>query len=216
MKGFLAFVFFILLIVVIALGIYNFTNTNGTSNNTTPKPIQLLEEEQVPDTVVDVLDKPEETTETTINKFNNNLNSKIVDSVFDKIATNPNLSVFSELIIASELKDYIDSDENIITVFAPTNSAFELISSTYKDLLKVERFNDLVKVIRNHYVKGKIDAQTLSNQLTLDTDGGDGLIVSGLKGKLAVNNIEVIEIEIEGRNGYVYIINDVILPKEIR
>ena len=112
------------------------------------------------------------------------------------------------------------------TVFAPTNTAFgNLPDGTVDTLLKPENKATLTKVLTAHVVSGNITSsdlvakinahggnfnfQTISGDaLTARLDGGHVYIFDESGGAALVTTADV-----QGDNGIVHIVNDVLLPK---
>lgn len=105
-----------------------------------------------------------------------------------------------------------------LTVFAPTNAAFDkLPDGTVDDLLKPENKSKLAYILKNHVApsnypvdmleknieKGRSLYMASGENVELSKDGED-LIVGGAK---IVGTVKV-------SNGWVHVVEDVILPKE--
>ena len=126
---------------------------------------------------------------------------------------------------AAGLVDTLAS-EGKFTVFAPTNTAFgNLPDGTVDTLLKPENKATLTKVLTAHVVSGNITSsdlvakinahggnfnfQTISGDaLTARLDGGHVYIFDENGGAALVTTADV-----QGDNGIVHIVNDVLLPK---
>lgn len=116
--------------------------------------------------------------------------------------------------------------EGKFTVFAPTNSAFgNLPDGTVDTLLKPENKDQLTKVLTAHVVAGNITSSDLvakikahggnfnfktvsGDALTARLDGGHVYIFDESGGAALVTTADV-----QGDNGIVHIVNDVLLPK---
>lgn len=104
-----------------------------------------------------------------------------------------------------------------LTVFAPTNAAFDKIDkATLADLLKPENKSKLAYILTNHVAPSNYPIETLiknvekgrtlymaSGQYLEVTQEGDDIYVGGTK---IIASIKV-------SNGWVHVIEDVILPK---
>ena len=104
-----------------------------------------------------------------------------------------------------------------LTVFAPTNAAFDKIDkATLDNLLKPENKSELALILQHHVAPGNYSIETLersvergrnlgmaSNQSIDVTKEGDDIYVGGVK----------IVGTVKASNGWVHIVEDVILPK---
>ena len=104
-----------------------------------------------------------------------------------------------------------------LTVFAPTNAAFDKIDkATLDNLLKPENRSELALILQHHVAPGNYSIETLersvergrnlgmaSNQSIDVTKEGDDIYVGGVK----------IVGTVKASNGWVHIVEDVILPK---
>lgn len=104
-----------------------------------------------------------------------------------------------------------------LTVFAPTNAAFDkLPEGTLDDLLKPENKGKLAEILTRHAAPGSYDIEDLKKEAAkgrkLYMATGDYLDVTTEGDDVFVNGIKV-EASIYTSNGVINVINDVILPK---
>lgn len=104
-----------------------------------------------------------------------------------------------------------------LTVFAPTNAAFDKIDkATLDHLLKPENKSELAFILQHHVAPGNYSIETLersaergrnlgvASNLSLEvTKEGDAIYVDGVK----------IVATVQASNGWVHVVEDVILPK---
>lgn len=124
------------------------------------------------------------------------------------------------LVAAVEAADLQNSLVNVgpLTVFAPTNAAFDkLPDGTVEDLLKPENKSKLAHILKNHVApsnypidmleknieKGRSLYMASGENVEVRKDGED-IIVGGAK---IIGTVKV-------SNGWVHIVEDVILPKQ--
>ncbi|MEQ8413881.1 MAG: fasciclin domain-containing protein [Imperialibacter sp.] len=116
--------------------------------------------------------------------------------------------------------------EGPFTVFAPTNAAFgKLPAGTVESLLKPENKAQLAKILTYHVVPGRFDAAAVvaaiksgKGKAELTTVSGGKLVASmdGMKVKLtdeSGNSAYVTATDLKGTNGFVHVIDTVVLPK---
>lgn len=112
------------------------------------------------------------------------------------------------------------------TVFAPTNDAFEdLPDGTVETLLEPENKDMLTKILTYHVVPGRLDFESLSEQidkgdgkaqlktasggmLTMAMNGSHNIIVEDEKGNIA----HITTYDVMQSNGVIQVIDTVLLP----
>ena len=114
------------------------------------------------------------------------------------------------------------SDEAQLTVFAPTDAAFEAaleaLEITAEDLLASE---DLTDILLYHVVPGRVMAEDVVTLLEDEENDGE-FEVEALNGKFAtvstemdniyIDDAQIVATDIEAKNGVVHVIDSVILP----
>lgn len=135
------------------------------------------------------------------------------------------LSTLVTAVGAADLAGALSAD-GPLTVFAPTNAAFDgLPSGTLHTLLEPENKAQLQGVLTSHVVSGKFKAKNLikaakANGGTAEVEtlsgakltailAGDKLYVKDERGGLA----EVIKANVKTSNGVVHVVNRVLLPQ---
>ncbi|MEX0995565.1 MAG: fasciclin domain-containing protein [Flavobacteriaceae bacterium] len=103
-----------------------------------------------------------------------------------------------------------------LTVFAPTNAAFDkLPKETLEDLLKPENKDKLAMILKHHVAPSNYPLETLEKNVEKNRDlymaSGQYLPVTKDGSVIKVNGIKVGE-PIKVSNGWVYVIDEVILP----
>ena len=144
--------------------------------------------------------------------FTNNLMSKDND-FYNSIIENSRLTKLSEYLNASDLKEEILALEDI-TVFAPLDDAFAALSAkTYYGYLKEDNKNKLRNLLNFHFVEGKFYTENITDSInTLSLNGLD-IEIKKVNGILYFNGAEVVVSDIPFRNGYIHLINRVLIPK---
>ena len=118
------------------------------------------------------------------------------------------------LVAALKAADYIDSVANPgpITVFAPTNAAFDkLPKGTVEGLLKPEKQADFKTILKYHVVPSTYGVKDLKDGMSLGMVNGGKVIVHVKDGKITVNDANVIA-TIPASNGVIHVIDGVLLP----
>ena len=122
---------------------------------------------------------------------------------------------FSTLVAALQAADLVDvlRTQDSLTVFAPTDAAFEqLPEGTVTDLLRPENRDQLVKVLSYHVVAGERTAAVALAAGSLETLTGDDVTVALEEGRLRVGDATVIQNDLRTRNGTIHVIDRVLLP----
>lgn len=126
------------------------------------------------------------------------------------IASSPDLSMLSKAIEEAGLTEKLNSAKDI-TVFAPTNAAFEKIPKEKLDHLLGDK-EKLTKLLTYHVVEGKKTPQDLTEG-ELTTLEGAKLKVTGSGEEYTVNDAKVVCGDIQTSNAVVYLIDGVLKPK---
>lgn len=101
-----------------------------------------------------------------------------------------------------------------LTVFAPTNEAFEkLPKGTVEMLLKPENKEKLATIIKYHAAPGSYGADNIKGVMGIGQATGDKVKVETIDGVTTVNGAKVIG-TVQASNGIVHIIDAVLLPPE--
>jgi uncharacterized surface protein with fasciclin (FAS1) repeats len=134
----------------------------------------------------------------------------------------------STLVAAVKAADLVGAltGDGPLTVFAPTNAAFDALpDGTVATLLKPENKDTLSKILTSHVVAGSWDAKTLTalaeandGKLMLPTLSGAKLKVKMWEGKLYIKDekggkASVAMADVMTSNGTVHVVSSVLLPK---
>jgi len=118
------------------------------------------------------------------------------------------------LAAAATAADYLDVLANAgpLTVFAPTNAAFEkLPEGTVEDLLKPENKETLVRIIQFHASPGTFKGNLLKDGQQLFMASGHYVGVEVKEDGTYVNGSKIMA-TIDASNGVVHVVEDVFLP----
>ena len=142
----------------------------------------------------------------------NNLIAKDKD-FYNSIIENSRLSKLSEYLNASDLKEEILVLEDI-TVFAPLDDAFAALSAkTYYGYLKEDNKDKLRNLLNFHFVEGKFNSKNVTSSINTVSLNGLDIEIKKINGILYFNEAEVVESDIPFENGYIHLINRVLIPK---
>lgn len=142
-------------------------------------------------------------------------------SIVDIALGNDNFSTLVAALQKAELVSVLQGD-GPFTVFAPTNDAFDALLSdlgvgSLDDLSK----EDLTPILLYHVVSGNVTSADLSTGYveTLNSLGPDGtnvaLQVDVTSGVVLNNSVNVTSADIAATNGYVHVIDKVLVPPTV-
>lgn len=99
------------------------------------------------------------------------------------------------------------------TVFAPTNAAFDkLPAGTVDGLMKEDKKADLQNILQYHVTTSALDVKFLTDGMTLGMVNGDNATISIKDGKTILNGSATIIASVRASNGWVHVIDAVLLP----
>ena len=120
----------------------------------------------------------------------------------------------STLVTALKAADYVTAVANPgpLTVFAPTNAAFDkLPKGTVEGLLKPEKQADLKEIVKYHATTSVYETGDLKDGQTLGMSNGKKVTIKVKDGKVTVNDANIVA-SVRASNGVVHIIDAVLLP----
>jgi transforming growth factor-beta-induced protein len=130
------------------------------------------------------------------------------------IETAVEAGTFTTLVAATKAAGLVEtlSGPGPFTVFAPTEDAFKnLPLGTLDMLLKPENKAKLVSVLTYHVVSGKAKAADVTAKKEWKTVEGSNVHIDTTDGN-KIENAKIVKTDIECSNGYIHVINAVILP----
>ncbi len=144
--------------------------------------------------------------------------SGVKDDVSEKnilqvAAASADHSTLAKAVMAAGLQDVL-TNAGPLTVFAPTNDAFaKLPAGTLEDLLKPENKATLANIITFHAAPGSYDANNIKGVMGIGQATGDKVEVTTEDGATLVNGAKVLG-TVKASNGYVHVIDQVLLPPD--
>jgi transforming growth factor-beta-induced protein len=132
------------------------------------------------------------------------------ETLVDVLAGSDNYSTLVSLVPDNLLSD-LQNEE--LTIFAPTNAAFEAIPS---DVLEGLTEDQIVEILTYHLVAGTTLASDIPAQTDVESLQGELLLLQSDNGVFVNGSTEVVEADLTADNGVVHGINQVLLPSDIR
>ncbi|MBN67198.1 MAG: fasciclin [Rickettsiales bacterium] len=135
-------------------------------------------------------------------------------NVVEIASSKDTFSTLTTALTKAELVDALKTSENI-TVFAPTNRAFDkLPEGTLEGLLQPGSKEALQGILKYHVATDALMAADIPEGTTqVPTLEGDTLTVVKTDGSVTVNGANVITADIKGENGVIHIIDSVVIPE---
>ncbi len=135
------------------------------------------------------------------------------NTVVDVAASDEDFSILVEAIEAADLTETL-SAPGPITVFAPTNAAFEALpEGTLDELLLPENQDLLRQVLTYHVLQDEVPAaEVMTGEVPTAAGTPVSIQVDETTGGVMVNEAMVITPDIQASNGVIHAIDQVILP----
>jgi len=147
------------------------------------------------------------------NDNNNNMNDDLY-TIAEAVENDIQFDTLEAALLSVGLLDvFNDKDGEKLTIFAPKDSAFNLLgSSTVNDLLGTD---ELANILQYHVVPGEIFARDLENGGIEMLNGGIVTVDVDNQGVFLNGNAKVVTPDVQTANGVIHIIDQVLLPKTI-
>lgn len=123
---------------------------------------------------------------------------------------------FTTLLAAATAADLVGvlSGEGPFTILAPTDDAFaKLPAGTVDALLKPENRNQLIAILKNHVIAGKVPLAKALEVRAADSLQGSKISFQFADGRVLINKATLLKADIMASNGVIHVIDQVILPQ---
>jgi uncharacterized surface protein with fasciclin (FAS1) repeats len=132
--------------------------------------------------------------------------------VIDVTVESGQFKTLAKAIEAAGLTETLKTSENI-TIFAPTDKAFEALpKGQLETLLKPENKETLRKLLNNHVVAQEVMQKDLKAQESLTSLDGNNLKISKSGSKIMINGANLLKQSMLTKNGVVQGIDKVLIP----
>jgi uncharacterized surface protein with fasciclin (FAS1) repeats len=133
-------------------------------------------------------------------------------TLLELLGSDPQFSTLVTAIEATNLQEPL-SDAGALTLFAPTNSAFNALPAGTIDTLMTDGQREMLRnILLHHLVDGKTFATDAMTAGELTTLLGDRIAVTVDGETIRVADAEVQARDLEASNGIIHIIDQVMLP----
>ncbi len=122
---------------------------------------------------------------------------------------------FTTLLAAATAADLVDvlSGEGPFTVLAPTDDAFaKLPEGTVDALLKPENRGQLIAILKNHVIAGKVTLAKALEAREANSLQGSKISFQFVEGRLLIGKATLLNADIMTSNGIIHTIDQVLLP----
>ncbi|MGB3309196.1 MAG: fasciclin domain-containing protein [Nodosilinea sp.] len=133
-------------------------------------------------------------------------------SIAEIAAGDENFEILTAAIEAAGLTAALNNADLSVTVFAPTDEAFEALPEGILDtLLLPENRDQLAQILSYHVLDGKVFSTDLASG-EVDTLAGAPIVVMVGEEAVTINDANVVATDIEASNGVIHVIDSVLLP----
>ncbi|HSM82386.1 MAG TPA: fasciclin domain-containing protein [Nodosilinea sp.] len=133
-------------------------------------------------------------------------------SIADIAASDENFEILTAAIEAAGLTEVLSDSELSITVFAPTDDAFDALpEGALEELLLPENRDQLAQILSYHVVDGEVRSTDLASG-EVDTLSGAPIMVMVGEESVTINEANVVTADIEASNGVIHVIDSVLMP----
>ncbi len=133
-------------------------------------------------------------------------------SIAEIAAADEDFEILTAAIEAAGLTDALNNADLSVTVFAPTDAAFEALpEGTLEALLLPENRDQLTQLLSYHVVDGEVRSTDLTSGEVETMAGAPVTVVVGDEA-ITINTATVVAADIEASNGVIHAIDSVLLP----
>lgn len=138
-------------------------------------------------------------------------------------ASNPDFSTLITLVASADLIGLLDDTEAELTVFAPTNGAFDAVPEEVLSALMSDPAL-LTRVLTYHVTQGRLDKEALTQlasapSMEMDSVGGElygsELLITSTGEGISINAAPIVLYDVEASNGIIHVIESVLFPPDI-
>ncbi|EMR04755.1 fasciclin domain-containing protein [Cesiribacter andamanensis] len=145
-------------------------------------------------------------------------------SVMDLARMDPNFSTFVRLVDQAGLTASLEQMDGPITVFLPTNAAFEeLPKERYDYLTNTENNAELVRILQAHVLASEVTSIQFTGRQVIETSQGnqipvytEGGTAAGGITSITIGGASIIQQDIDASNGVIHVIDGIIIPEDDR
>ncbi len=137
-----------------------------------------------------------------------------VNTIADVVINSPDHETLEAAVIAADLVSTLSGD-GPLTLFAPTDAAFDALPAGTLDALLADPSGDLTDILLYHVLIGQVKSTDLTDGQVATTVNGKDISVTIDNGNVFINNAQVTVADIPADNGVVHVIDAVLIPPTI-
>ena len=141
---------------------------------------------------------------------------KQISSVMTQAMMNQDVKTFVSYLVTDGLTDMLSKEDGPFTILAPSNEAFEKLKEEVKNSIKnPKKKSFLDSVLKTHILKTDLNTVSLTQKIQEGKgmyQSGDDLIVEIKNGSQA----KLVKTDIKGGNGFLHILDAVLVPAEAK
>jgi uncharacterized surface protein with fasciclin (FAS1) repeats len=134
-------------------------------------------------------------------------------SLAEVLANDGRFGTFLSLIETAGLMEILENENDVYTIFAPTDAAFEATSEDFLEQWLADPEGELNTILSYHIVTDQLSINQIANDDYLPTMEGRAIAVTTDEDlKVYVNGREIVTANIRASNGVIHAVNEVVLP----
>lgn len=137
-----------------------------------------------------------------------------VVTIADVVINSPEHETLEAAVIAADLVTTLSGD-GPLTLFAPTDAAFDALPAGTLDALLADPSGDLTDILFYHVLIGQVESTDLMDGQIATTVNGKDITVTIDNGNVFINDAQVTVADITTDNGVVHVIDAVLIPPTI-
>ena len=137
-----------------------------------------------------------------------------VITIADIVINSPDHETLEAAVIAADLVSTLSGD-GPLTLFAPTDAAFDALPAGTLDALLADPSGDLTDILLYHVLIGEVKSTDLTDGQVATTVNGKDITISIENGNVFINNAQVTVADIPADNGVVHVIDAVLIPPTV-
>jgi len=138
--------------------------------------------------------------------------SKNMVDILETAKNSGSLKTFAAAVEAAGLSDMLKGS-GPLTVFAPSDKAFEtLAAGTLDRLLKPEHRDELIHILKHHVISGEMMSEAVRGKKFSRKSFAGAELTIDAHDNIKVNRSHIVTADIEASNGVIHIIDAVIMP----
>ena len=137
------------------------------------------------------------------------MSTAVTHDIVETIRSSGSLGTLARAIQASGMADTLRT-QGPITIFAPTDEAFEQIAATLSGAMKDKE--KLCSILKHHMVSGKYTSGEVVRMESLATLEGSLLRISTADG-CTINGARICQADIQCTNGVIHMVENVLMPQ---